>query len=804
MLGSAGQAALDGILRHIGEVCGRDANQRRVSCRREEAGTEHAALRRLLPSLGEGPPGPEEMRRSALARVEGLLEQGPLLLTVTEAQWCDEGTLRCVDHLVRRTDGRPLTVLLNVPAGGLAAAGASFHELASRDYCTVTDVADPWLSGLGRPPGEDLDELARRDPGLLRVAQAAAMLRSGDADLVGALAGLPAGPAGRALRSSRVLGLLPETMPAGGSSAQLDRLLDALPAERGALMRVQAAEILNDAARPAVQVADLLLGQPAPVRPWMATILKEAAVAARRDRPASVVSYLTPLHETDPQDATVRTDLATALLDIDPATALRHLDGSPSRGTDPRIRARATASLRLASLMTHRTPATPDALGGVLRELEAAHPDDVPYDRTRPAPVGSAALSSGASGGYLALTVRAVRSALTGAGSDSQPATVVTDTMGDARQVLAAEPPRPAWERVAAARVLGLADDTAAALDHLDRAVADSRGRDEPWAEGHARSARAQMLLESGRAYEAAQEALAASRTAGAQGARPAPITLALALLSRCEVDRAEAVLRRLDGRDFEDAVWEHHHHLVAQALLARGRGHTERALELMERCGAGLTAAGIGNPVFTAWWMGSTELLMELGLTGAAHERAALGRQLADRWPTARSTGLSLLAEAAVAEPPERVDLLTECVRLLGASSDRFSHARAELQLGRAYLQRDDDKAARGHLRAAQAMAMRGGLTAVARQARDALAAAGGRPARVVLTSAERPVAELAAAGATNRAIADALYLTVRTVEYHLTNVYRKLGVTGRSGLAAYFPGRGPHPPARPLDEGN
>jgi DNA-binding CsgD family transcriptional regulator len=60
-------------------------------------------------------------------------------------------------------------------------------------------------------------------------------------------------------------------------------------------------------------------------------------------------------------------------------------------------------------------------------------------------------------------------------------------------------------------------------------------------------------------------------------------------------------------------------------------------------------------------------------------------------------------------------------------------------------------------------------------------------RPAR--LSAAERRVAVLAVAGHSNRQIATALYLTVSTVEQHLTRVYRKLRVTGRADLPAHLP---------------
>ena len=52
-------------------------------------------------------------------------------------------------------------------------------------------------------------------------------------------------------------------------------------------------------------------------------------------------------------------------------------------------------------------------------------------------------------------------------------------------------------------------------------------------------------------------------------------------------------------------------------------------------------------------------------------------------------------------------------------------------------------------------------------------------------LTPSERRVAAMAAEGSTNREIAQALFVTAKTVEVHLSNTYRKLGVGGRADLA-------------------
>ena len=57
-------------------------------------------------------------------------------------------------------------------------------------------------------------------------------------------------------------------------------------------------------------------------------------------------------------------------------------------------------------------------------------------------------------------------------------------------------------------------------------------------------------------------------------------------------------------------------------------------------------------------------------------------------------------------------------------------------------------------------------------------------------LTASERRVADLAAGGSTNRDIAQALFVTPKTVEVHLSNAYRKLGIRSRRDLAAALAG--------------
>jgi DNA-binding CsgD family transcriptional regulator len=95
--------------------------------------------------------------------------------------------------------------------------------------------------------------------------------------------------------------------------------------------------------------------------------------------------------------------------------------------------------------------------------------------------------------------------------------------------------------------------------------------------------------------------------------------------------------------------------------------------------------------------------------------------------------------------------------------------------------------------------MAHRFGARLLAEQARAELLATGARPRRMVLTgvdsltASERRVAEFAVQGLSNRQIAQALFISLRTVEAHLARIYRKLDVSSRRDLNDALSGRSP-----------
>ena len=134
----------------------------------------------------------------------------------------------------------------------------------------------------------------------------------------------------------------------------------------------------------------------------------------------------------------------------------------------------------------------------------------------------------------------------------------------------------------------------------------------------------------------------------------------------------------------------------------------------------------------------------------------------------------------------------LEEAVAVLEGSPARLEHAKALAALGTALRHARRPTEAREPLRGALELAEACGAPRARRaRAHGALrrrrAAPHGRAraASRPLTATERRVADLAAGGETNRDIAQALFVTPKTVEVHLTNAYRKLGIRSRRELA-------------------
>jgi DNA-binding NarL/FixJ family response regulator len=132
----------------------------------------------------------------------------------------------------------------------------------------------------------------------------------------------------------------------------------------------------------------------------------------------------------------------------------------------------------------------------------------------------------------------------------------------------------------------------------------------------------------------------------------------------------------------------------------------------------------------------------------------------------------------------------LHEAVEVLEDSTARLELAEALVALGTALRLTRAPSEAREPLRRALELADRCGADALVARARTELYATGARPRTTAvrgaasLTPSERRVAELAAGGRSNKDVAQALFVTPKTVEVHLSSAYRKLGISSRREL--------------------
>lgn len=168
-----------------------------------------------------------------------------------------------------------------------------------------------------------------------------------------------------------------------------------------------------------------------------------------------------------------------------------------------------------------------------------------------------------------------------------------------------------------------------------------------------------------------------------------------------------------------------------------------------------------------------------------------------AERFKLPTTLGAALRTQALLQESPD-VDLLRRSADVLQADdASKLELAETLLELGAAERRAGGRVVARETLRRAQDIAHRQGAVALEKLIHQELLAAGARPRRAVihgpssLTPSEHRIAVLMTEGLTSRQIAEKLYLTMSTVEWHRRNIYRKLDVASRDELRAGMSGQ-------------
>jgi DNA-binding CsgD family transcriptional regulator len=229
----------------------------------------------------------------------------------------------------------------------------------------------------------------------------------------------------------------------------------------------------------------------------------------------------------------------------------------------------------------------------------------------------------------------------------------------------------------------------------------------------------------------------------------------------------------------------------AGRGLLELGLDHPDVAIAHLSRARELAEEFGLGDPNIVRWMPDLIESQIRAGLEPEA--RSTLAELEAQAQRTGRNWALAAAARCrGLLATPETVDdVFSEAHRLVCAQPSPFERARTELCWGER-LRRDGRRIeARRHLHDAHRRFATLGARPWAEKAARELRSSGGRAQRGSqaeddeLTPQQTQIATMVAEGRTNKSIATALFLSPKTIEFHLGHVYRKLGVSNRTELA-------------------
>jgi DNA-binding CsgD family transcriptional regulator len=635
------------------------------------------------------------------------------------------------------------------------------------------------------------------------LAWAVAILGESEVPLAGELAQLDAGDVQAALLALDQTGLM---APDGARRFAHPLIANAVmaeipPAARSGLHAGAARLLAAAGGSPDVVAAHLLATFPG-ADPWVVTQLREAATQAlARGGPETAVAYLERALAEPPgseQLAATLHELGTAQMRAaDWAEASRTLRRALAASTSDDEHQRLVIALVRAQMLSSEYDDAVDLLGAEREPLADDDPRAVELDRE-----------------LLGITLLDVRrrarvpdrSALYRAkaehGKLEDPTLLVRIA---ASRILAAEPPEHGLELLRRAlpavdlwgdqgdllswicATLTAAGCSYEVIELLDPLLVESRTRGEIVVSARMLGFLAHACYRAGNLVDAeAHGWLTAALHEQMGGEEFFPFALLDALIERGQVLRALEVLgeSRTSGFQQRDAMG-----MLMRGRVLAAKGDTHIAFGLLLAAGQEFDALGFVHPRFAPWRGLAAPLAAKLGQLGIATSLAEENVELARATRTPSAIGHALRVSGAIHGD---ADELAEACSVLREDPDTLEFAYALTELGELHLAGGRQGDARARLREALATAQAAGATAVGERARRMLQAAGGRPRRAArtgieaLTPSELQVARLAAEGLTNREIAQALFITLKTVERHLNRVYAKLQIPGRPGLAA------------------
>jgi DNA-binding CsgD family transcriptional regulator len=326
-----------------------------------------------------------------------------------------------------------------------------------------------------------------------------------------------------------------------------------------------------------------------------------------------------------------------------------------------------------------------------------------------------------------------------------------------------------------------------------EAAMQDARRRGSPLGFATASFTRSSARLLQGRITDALADLESTRdcrRYGWAQFVRGAAAKYSLCLIEAGQIEAAEAVVTEeaplAKPYDLEDAM-----RLVALAEVRRAQSRMDEALACAKAAGQ---AAEQTLPFFdyARWRASAAQAALALGDRDQALELADEMLARAEQTHVAEHR-VEALRVAGMCEPGSGgLQKLRRAAELGRTLPPRLETVRSLIELGAALRRANERAASRPPLQEAADLARQGGAILLYRRARTELAASGARPRREALlsgpeslTPSERRIAELAAGGHSNREIASTLFVTPKTVEYHLRNAYRKLDIQTRGELS-------------------
>jgi DNA-binding CsgD family transcriptional regulator/tetratricopeptide (TPR) repeat protein len=583
---------------------------------------------------------------------------------------------------------------------------------------------------------------------------------------------------------------------------------DLAPGERQARHAAAAAALARDGASAERVTAHLLLTAPVGDQRRVDTLRSAAADAVHRGAPRAAVTYLRRALAESPAEQE-RAEILAELGRYEVATmqfdaAEEHLRAALDSGATLATRAVAASWLGRCAIVSgsRSARAAADALASLAAELRAADPE-------RSLELGSELLAvttvfSQLRGGLPAQLRRFRDQARGHPGFQA-----VANIHSGYERLLRAEPAAAAMEEVQQALATGLppsAQSNAALLALLalrlgerhelaarllDVALEDARQEGHATRQGILHAQRAAVALAQGSLHDAQVEAdtgLLLVEKSHFIGLLLVAVAMT-AHIERGELDAAAELART--GEALGTANRAH----VNDFLTARGRlriaqGRLEEGVADLLWCGQRREARGLHWP--TDWRAHAAPAVAALGDKQLAARLAREQLTAARRVGAPGALGLSLRTAAPAIGGDEGLALLREAVAVLEGSSARLELAHALADLGAELSRCGMRTEGRDAQRRAIGLAGQCGAVALAESAMAGLHAGPGRRARIeltgpsALTAAEWRVCRQAAQGQTNREVAQALFVTEKTVERHLSSAYQKLGIRSRFQLAA------------------